>query len=414
MSWLATLKMALSALTTNVLRSLLTMLGVMIGVGSVITMVAIGSGAQARVEESIKSLGSNIMLVLPGSITANGVRLGGSSAQSLTEDDAIAIAKEVPEVQIAAPSLRGAGQIVASGANWSTSFFGITNDYLESRDWPLVAGRTFEAAELAGSAKVVLIGQTVAEKLFGENVDPNTLIDQTIRVKKVPLTIIGVLGRKGQSAVGQDQDDVLMTPLSTARNRLLGSAQGKLRRVGTISIKVKDGESMKVAEDNIRELLRQRHKLQSGADDDFSIRNLTEILAAQEASQKVLTYLLAAVAGVSLLVGGIGIMNIMLVSVTERTREIGLRMAVGARPQDILKQFLAEASLLSLIGGLIGIVLGAAGAWLVGELAGWRVQLSIDAVLISIAFAAAVGVFFGFYPAKKASKLTPIEALRYD
>ena len=414
MSWLATLKMALSALTTNVLRSLLTMLGVMIGVGSVITMVAIGSGAQARVEESIKSLGSNIMLVLPGSITANGVRLGGSSAQSLTEDDAIAIAKEVPEVQIAAPSLRGAGQIVASGANWSTSFFGITNDYLESRDWPLAAGRTFEAAELAGSAKVVLIGQTVAEKLFGENVDPNTLIDQTIRVKKVPLTIIGVLGRKGQSAVGQDQDDVLMTPLSTARNRLLGSAQGKLRRVGTISIKVKDGESMKVAEDNIRELLRQRHKLQSGADDDFSIRNLTEILAAQEASQKVLTYLLAAVAGVSLLVGGIGIMNIMLVSVTERTREIGLRMAVGARPQDILKQFLAEASLLSLIGGLIGIVLGAAGAWLVGELAGWRVQLSIDAVLISIAFAAAVGVFFGFYPAKKASKLTPIEALRYD
>jgi putative ABC transport system permease protein len=416
MNFTATLRMALSALTTNVLRSLLTMLGVIIGVASVITMVAIGSGAQARVEETIKSLGSNIMLIIPGSVTTNGVRLGGASSQTLTEDDAVAIAKDVPEVQLAAPSVRGAGQVVAGSANWSTSFFGVTPDYLEARDWTLAAGRGFEATELAGSGKVAIIGLTAGEKLFGEAAvqDPAMMLEQTVRVRKVPLTIVGVLERKGQSALGQDQDDVIMVPLATARNRLLGSAQGKLRRVQTISIKVKDGQSMKVAEDNIKELLRQRHKLQPGADDDFSIRNLTEMLAAQEASQKVMTYLLAAVAGVSLLVGGIGIMNIMLVSVTERTREIGLRMAVGARPADILRQFLTEAALLSLIGGVIGIVLGGLGTWAVAELAGWRVALSVQAVVIAVAFAGAVGVFFGFYPAKKASRLTPIEALRYD
>ena len=420
MNFAATLRMALSALTTNKMRSLLTMLGVIIGVGSVITMVAIGNGAQARVEETIKSLGSNIMIVIPGSITSSGVRLGGASAQTLTEDDANAIARDVEQVQVAAATVRGAGQVIANGpsgaANWSTSFFGINNDYLEARDWDVMAGRAFEANELSGSAKVALIGMTTLEKLFGEAGvnDPASVLEQTIRVKKVPLTIVGVMARKGQSATGQDQDDILIVPLSTARNRLLGSSQGKLRRVGSISVKVKDGQSMKAAEDNIKDLLRQRHKIQSGADDDFSVRNLTEILAAQEASQKVLTYLLAAVAGVSLLVGGIGIMNIMLVSVTERTREIGLRMAVGARPADILSQFLTEATVLSIMGGLIGIVLGAGGAWLVGELAGWRVQLSPEAVVIAVLFAGAVGVFFGFYPAKKASRLTPIEALRYD
>lgn len=416
MNFTATLRMAMSALTTNVLRSLLTMLGVIIGVASVITMVAIGSGAQARVEETIKSLGSNIMLIIPGSITSNGVRLGGASSQTLTEDDAVAIAKEVSEVQLAAPSMRGAGQVVAGSANWSTSFYGVTPDYLDVRDWALTAGRGFEANELAGSGKVAMIGLTAGEKLFGEAAvqDPAIMLDQIIRVRKVPLTIIGVLERKGQSALGQDQDDVLMVPLATARNRLLGSAQGKLRRVHSISVKVKDGQSMKLAEDNIKDLLRQRHKLQTGADDDFSVRNLTEMLAAQEASQKVMTYLLAAVAGVSLLVGGIGIMNIMLVSVTERTREIGLRMAVGARPIDILRQFLTEAALLSLVGGVIGIILGGLGTWAVAELAGWRVALSLQAVVIAVVFAGAVGVFFGFYPAQKASRLTPIEALRYD
>jgi len=250
--------------------------------------------------------------------------------------------------------------------------------------------------------------------LFGENMPMESAVDQTIRVRKVPMTVIGVLERKGQSALGQDQDDVLFVPLSTARNRLFGSPQGKLRRVGTISIKVRDNADMKLAEERIRELLRQRHRLQPGAEDDFTIRNLTEMLQAQEASSRVLSLLLAAVASVSLLVGGIGIMNIMLVSVTERTREIGLRMAVGARSRDILTQFLIEAVTLSLIGGLLGVVLGVGGSIAIGNFAGWRTDMQAEAVLLAVGFAAAVGVFFGFYPARKASKLLPIEALRYE
>ncbi len=414
MTWLATLKMSMSALAGNKLRSLLTMLGIIIGVGSVITMISIGSGAQARVEASIKSLGSNIMIIVPGSVTANGVRMGGASAQTLTEDDANAIAREVDQVQLSAPSLRGSGQVVAGSANWSTSFFGITNDYLEAREWPIAAGRSFEATEHQGSAKVVILGLTTAEKLFGEGVDTLSLLGQTIRVRKVPLVIVGVLDKKGQNSLGQDQDDVLMVPLSTARNRLLGSSQGKLRRVGSISIKVKDGASMAQAEEGIKDLLRQRHKLAQGADDDFTVRNLTEILATQQENQKAFTYLLAAIAGVSLLVGGIGIMNIMLVSVTERTKEIGLRMAVGARPTDILRQFLAEASLLSLLGGLIGVVIGVTASFAVAHFAQWPTAVSMNAIVMAVVFSGAVGLFFGFYPAKKASQLTPIEALRHD
>jgi putative ABC transport system permease protein len=414
MSWFTTLKMSLSALAGNKLRSLLTMLGIIIGVASVITMISIGSGAQARVEASIKSLGSNIMIVVPGSITSSGVRMGGASAQTLTEDDSNAIAREVEQVLLSAPSLRGSGQVVAGSANWSTSFFGITNDYLDAREWPVIAGRVFESSEHQGSAKVVILGVTTAEKLFGDGVDPLSIIGQTIRVKKVPLVVVGVLDKKGQNSLGQDQDDVLMVPLSTARNRLLGSAQGKLRRVGSISIKVKDGMSMSDAEDGIKDLLRQRHKLAQGADDDFTVRNLTEILATQQENQKAFTYLLAAIAGVSLLVGGIGIMNIMLVSVTERTKEIGLRMAVGARPKDILRQFLAEASLLSLLGGLIGLMIGVAASFAVAYFAQWPTAVSVNAILMAVAFSGAVGLFFGFYPAKKASQLTPIEALRHD
>lgn len=414
MTWLATLKMSLSALAGNKLRSLLTMLGIIIGVASVITMISIGSGAQARVEASIKSLGSNIMIVVPGSITSSGVRMGGASAQTLTEDDSNAIAREVETVLLSAPSLRGSGQVVAGSANWSTSFFGITNDYLEAREWPISAGRTFESAEHGGSAKVAIIGLTTAEKLFGEGVDSLSIVGQTIRVKKVPLVIVGVLDKKGQNSLGQDQDDVLMVPLSTARNRLLGSAQGKLRRVGSISIKVKDGMSMSDAEEGIKDLLRQRHKIAQGADDDFTVRNLTEILATQQENQKAFTYLLAAIAGVSLLVGGIGIMNIMLVSVTERTKEIGLRMAVGARPSDILRQFLAEASLLSLLGGFIGLMIGVAASFAVAYFAQWPTAVSVNAIIMAVVFSGAVGLFFGFYPAKKASQLTPIEALRHD
>lgn len=410
MNGLAALRSAWRALTTNLLRSILTMLGIIIGVAAVITMLAVGTGAQKRVEEQIKGLGSNIMLVLPGAVSQGGVRLGAQTGQTLTEEDARAVAVDVPEVQAAAPSLRTGVQVVAGNTNWSTSAFGTWNDYFEVRDWPLAEGRGFEAADIAGSAKVAVIGQTVAEQLFG-GADP---IDQTIRVKKVPLTVIGVLSRKGQNSVGQDQDDVVIVPLSTFRNRIQGMSGGRLKRVGSITVKVREGQSMQVAEQNIRELLRQRHRLQPGQDDDFSVRNLTEMLAAQEESSRVMTLLLAAVAGVSLVVGGIGIMNIMLVSVTERTREIGLRMAVGARGRDILGQFLIEAVTLSLMGGAIGVVLGALATWGVGTFAGWQVALSGQAVALAVGFSAAVGVFFGFYPARRAAGLLPIQALRYE
>jgi putative ABC transport system permease protein len=409
MNALAALRSAWRALTTNLLRSVLTMLGIIIGVAAVITMVAVGSGAQQRVEEQIKSLGSNIMLVLPGAQAMGGVRLGAQTGQTLTEEDARAIGLDVPEVQAAAPSLRTSSQIVAGNSNWNTTVFGATPEFFEVRDWPLAEGRGFEAADLAGSGKVAIIGQTVAEQLFG-GADP---IDQTIRVKKVPLTVIGVLARKGQNSLGQDQDDTVVVPLSTFRNRIQGTS-GRLKRVGSINVKVRDGQSMQAAEQGIRELLRQRHRLQPGQDDDFSVRNLTEMLQAQEESSRVMTLLLAAVAGVSLVVGGIGIMNIMLVSVTERTREIGLRMAVGARGRDILGQFLIEAVTLSLLGGAIGVVLGAAASMAVAHFAGWQVALSAQAVLLAVGFSAAVGVFFGFYPARRAAGFLPIQALRYE
>jgi ABC-type antimicrobial peptide transport system permease subunit len=389
---------------------MLTMLGIIIGVAAVITMIAIGGGAQQRVEEQIKSLGTNIMLVLPGAQTTGGVRLGAQTGQTLTEEDARAIAADVPEVQAAAPSLRTGAQVVAANANWSTSVMGTTPEYLEVRDWPLAAGRNFEEAEHAGSAKVAVLGQTVAQQLFGDD-DP---IDQVIRVRKLPLQVIGVLARKGQNSMGQDQDDVIVVPLSTYRNRIQGMSAGRIKRVGAISVKVREGQSMQDASDKLRELLRQRHRLQSGADDDFSIRNLTEMLQAQEESSRVMAMLLAAVAGVSLVVGGIGIMNIMLVSVTERTREIGLRMAVGARSRDILGQFLIEAVTLSLVGGAIGIVIGMLATWAIGALAGWQVLLSADSILLAVGFSAAVGVFFGFYPARRAAALLPIQALRHE
>ncbi|MES2932677.1 MAG: ABC transporter permease [Pseudomonadota bacterium] len=410
MNLMATLRIALRALRVNLLRSSLTMLGIIIGVGAVITMIAVGGGAQARIQEQIKSLGSNLMIIIPGSTTTSGVRLGAGAGQNLTEDDAVAIAKEIPEVQVAAPSNRGSAQLIAANNNWSTQIYGVTPDYFEAREWPLVSGRLFEPQELTGASKVVILGQTVATQLFGDG-DP---LDQVIRIKNVPFTVIGLLSTKGQSMLGQDQDDVAMVPLATARNRLFGNAQGKLRRVGTIQVKVREGASMQGAENSIRELLRQRQRTQGGQDDAFTIRNLTEMLATQEESSRVMTLLLAAVASVSLLVGGIGIMNIMLVSVTERTREIGLRMAVGARGRDILTQFLVEAITLSLIGGFVGIVLGVGGSYLIGELAGWATKLSPESIVLAVGFSASIGIFFGFYPARKASRLLPIDALRHE
>ena len=410
MNFFSALRSAFRALAANTLRSILTMLGIIIGVAAVITMIAVGRGATDRVQEQMKGLGSNIMLVMPGGLTQGGVRLGASTGQGLSEDDANAIARDVPEVQVAAPSMRTGAQVIAGNTNWSTTIMGGTNDYLEAREWPLTSGRSFEAAEIQGSAKVALIGQTVAAQLFGD-ADP---LDQVIRVKKVPVTIIGVLGKKGQNSLGQDQDDIVIVPLSSYRNRIQGGNAGKLKRIGVISVKVKEGQSMKLAEENIKDLLRQRMKVQPGGDEPFTIRNLTEILQAQEESSKVMTMLLAAVAGISLVIGGIGIMNIMLVSVTERTREIGLRMAVGARGKDILTQFLIEAVTLSLIGGAIGVLLGGVATWAVGQFAGWQVSMTLASIFLATGFSAFVGIFFGFYPARKASKLLPIQALRYE
>jgi putative ABC transport system permease protein len=410
MNFSSLLRIALRALAINKLRSALTMLGIVIGVGAVIVMIAVGAGAQKRVEEQIRALGSNLLLIMSGARTQGGVRLAVGSGQTLSEDDAIAINREIPEA-LAAPALRGGAQVVWGNANWSTQIYGTTPEYLLVREWQLAAGRPFEPSETSGAGKVCLIGSTVARGLFGST-DP---VGQVVRIKRVPFTVIGVLETKGQSLMGTDQDDLIIMPISTARGRVLGSAtQAKQRAVGTIWVKAADGYDTKLVEEQVRALLRQRHRLQPGSDEDFSLRNLQEVMSAQEASSRVLALLLAAVASVSLLVGGIGIMNIMLVSVTERTREVGLRMAVGARTRDILGQFLVEAVTLSLIGGLIGVALGTGTSLAIGGFLGWPVLLSPEAIGLAVAFAFVIGVFFGFYPARKAARLNPVDALRFE
>jgi putative ABC transport system permease protein len=401
---------ALDALRLHKLRSALTMLGIIIGVAAVIAMMAVGGGAREQVVAQIRSLGANLLLVTPGNITQSGVRLGAGAASTLTDEDATALMKEMPAVQVAAAFMRGNNiQVVAGGENWATLVYAVDLGWFEAREWEVEQGRLFEPDELSRGAQVALVGDTVAQKLFGD-VDP---VGQAVRVRNVPFTIVGLMKKKGQSTWGQDQDDVLLVPLSTGRQRVLGRNQAKSRSVGSVYIKVREGESLADAENDAKALLRQRHRLQPNQEDDFSVRNLAEIAATREASARTLALLLAAVAGVSLAVGGIGIMNIMLVSVTERTREIGLRLAVGARQRDILRQFLFEATGLSIIGGAIGVALGMAAAYGTAQWAGWPLLIEPRSVVLAVAFSGLVGVFFGWYPAMRASRLDPIEALRH-
>jgi len=407
---LASVRIALRALRVNRLRSALTMLGIIIGVAAVIAMVAVGSGATARITEQIQSIGSNLIIILSGSVTSGGIRLGHGAAMTLSEEDAKAIALECPAVAAASPSVRGTAQVVFGNNNWSTVIQGAAPEYLEIRDYRVVSGRPFTWQDVDGATKVALVGRTVVENLFG-GTDP---VGQIVRIKKVPFTVLGVLSPKGQSPGGQDQDDIILLPISTAKKKVLGVSQANARAVGAIMVQARGPMMMKEAEAQIATLLRQRHRLQPGQEDDFNIRNLSEVFAAQEDSARVMSILLGAIASVSLVVGGIGIMNIMLVSVTERTREIGLRLAVGARARDILTQFLVEAVTLSLIGGLIGIALGLLASLLISYLAQWSTLISGGAILLAFAFSALVGVFFGYYPARKAAFLDPIEALRYE
>ncbi|MCC7497299.1 MAG: ABC transporter permease [Bryobacterales bacterium] len=406
----ASLRIALRSLRVNKLRSALTMLGIIIGVGAVIAMVAIGAGATARIQSEIASIGSNVIIVLSGSMNRGGVHLGTGAASTLTENDAEAIAAECPSVQAAAPAVRGAGLVVYGNSNWSTSIQGTTPAYLDIREIAIAQGRAFTSHDVDSAAKVAWLGKTVADKLFG-GADP---VGQVVRIRQVPITVAGVLAAKGQTPTGQDQDDVVLLPISSAKRKVLGVNLANANAVQSIMVQARGPEIMKQAEEETAALLRQRHRLAAGADDDFNIRNMEEVFSAQETSARVMSILLAAIASVSLIVGGIGIMNIMLVSVTERTREIGLRQSMGAKTGDILTQFLVEATTLSVLGGVIGIVLGFAASALVSYLAGWSTRLGPWPVLMAFAFSVIVGVSFGYYPARKAAYLDPIDALRFE
>lgn len=407
-TFLQSLLIALRALRVNKMRSLLTMLGIIIGIAAVIAMVAIGAGAQKMISDQIASIGSNLLLVIPGSTTSGGLRSGHGSSPTLTYDDAKAIKAECPSVAEAAPTVRGSAQIVYGNQNWSTIVMGITPEMLDIREWPIAAGRNISTSDVDGATKNCLIGQTVAGNLFGSS-DP---IGKVIRIKRIPFTVIGLLEKKGQSPQGTDQDDVVFVPLRTAQRKILGSEFPNT--VGAIMIQAKSAADLKQAEEEVTALLDQRHRMSATKERDYSIRNLSEILAVSEQSSKVMSILLGTVASISLLVGGIGIMNIMLVSVTERTREIGIRMAIGAKQRDILLQFLTEAVLLTTCGGILGMGAGVAGAVAVSKVMGWPTFISTEAILISFLFSAGVGIFFGFYPARKAASMNPIEALRYE
>jgi putative ABC transport system permease protein len=399
------LRIAFDALLRNKMRSLLTMLGIIIGVGAVIAMVAIGQGAQVSVEAQISSLGSNVLMVFPGTSSRGGVMGGAGTATTLTEEDQQAVKEQCPAVAYVSPQVGTGAQIVYGNTNWGTRVQGGTADFFAIRDWQLAAGNFFTDQDVRAATKVCLLGYTVVDQLFqGENP-----VDQTIRIRNIPFRVIGTLRSKGQNAMGQDQDDLIIIPYTTLQKRLMGHTHSW----GFIASAVSKAQ-IPLAQQQMTDLLRMRHKLGPTDENDFTIRNQTEIADAQSATTKIMTTLLASIASVSLLVGGIGIMNIMLVSVTERTREIGIRMSIGARKRDILTQFLMEAIVMSLLGGIIGITLGVAGSSIISKIAGWPTFVTANSIILAVFFSMAVGVFFGYYPARKASSLHPIDALRYE
>jgi putative ABC transport system permease protein len=402
---LATLRIALRALRRNKLRSMLTALGIIIGVGAVIAMVGIGNGAKSQVEAQIASLGQNVILVFSGNFSSGGVRSGWGGAGTMTIEDAEAIAREVPGAIGVSPEARARQQVLANGLNWNTQILGEGVDYLEIRDWRLEDGAMFTEQDVRAAAKVCIIGRTIANELFpNENV-----VGQDLRIGNIPFKILGVLTAKGLSVMNQDQDDVVIIPYTSLMKRV-----SRRTNLNSVMVQAESSAVSSRVQNDITLLLRQRHRTGGGRDDDFTIRGQDEIANAATATTRTMTVLLGAIASVSLIVGGIGIMNIMLVSVTERTREIGIRMAVGAHGRDILLQFLSEAITLSSLGGIIGILLGVGAAKTLSAIAAWPTLISVTSIVIAFLFSAAVGVFFGFYPARKASQLDPIEALRYE
>jgi len=399
----STFNVALRALRRNKMRSVLTALGIIIGVGAVIAMVGIGNGAKAQVEAQIASLGQNVILIFSGSTTSSGIRTGWGGAGTLKVEDAEAIRREVPGVIGVSEEVVSTTQVAAGNQNWFTRIYGESADYFDIRQWPLADGAPFTPQDVRSANKVCVIGRTTATQIYG-NEDP---VGQILRVKEVPFTITGVLTPKGLSTQGVDQDDIVIMPYTSAMKRVIGGTN-----LRNINVQIGDAGQLEAAQQQIISLLRQRHNIRPGRDDDFTVRNQQEIAEAATATSRVMTLLLGAIAGVSLVVGGIGIMNIMLVSVTERTREIGVRMAVGAHGNDI--QFLIEAVTLSSVGGVIGIVCGIGASRILSAYAHWPTLISLSSILIAFLFSAAVGVFFGFYPARQAARLDPIEALRYE
>jgi putative ABC transport system permease protein len=410
MNLLASCRVAIAALKVNALRSFLAMLGVIIGVASVIVMVSVATGAGEAIEARIRALGTNLLIVSPGSFTSGGRRAGEGTAAALSEGDLKLIRAKVPGVAAAAGVVSGPAPLVAGASNWTTQVNGVNEEYLEVRDWALTEGRNFSEAELRAGAKVAILGATAARELFGSA----AAVSEQIRINNVPFTVIGLLSVKGQSGWGSDQDDTALVPLTTARRRLFGAEQTIPDNLRQIMVEVSTAGEMEEAQAEIENLLRERRRPRAGAPDDFRVRDMADFIRTRTETQSILSVLLGATAAISLIVGGIGIMNIMLVSVTERTREIGLRMAVGARRRDILSQFLIEAVTLCVLGGLIGLLIGGGAALAMSIWGNWPVALSPSLILIALASAGLVGVFFGYYPARRASLMNPIDALRYE